>query len=91
MTWCERCLADHEGPCLDQSARREISDALDGYRRGANRRPRKKPGAASSRRFPARHDPAGPGAGASKRRSRHRSSPEADWLDLHYDVMNRLI
>ncbi len=94
MTWCERCVADHDGPCIDEFARREVSEALEGYRRGAKGRARKRGGASSSRRFPSRQDPAGPGggsAGGSNRRSRHRSSPEADWLDLHYDAINRLI
>ena len=90
MTWCERCVADHDGPCIDEFARREVSEALEGYRHSGFGRSRKRARAKPSRGFTTRQNAAGPGAGGSKGRSRHRRSPEADWLDLHYDVMNRL-
>lgn len=30
MGWCNGCLVDHEGPCIDERRRRELRGALDG-------------------------------------------------------------
>lgn len=31
LKWCERCLCDHEGPCLDEHMRRDTSKAVQAY------------------------------------------------------------
>ncbi len=36
MRWCERCLADHEGLCLDEDRRIDFSKALGAYFRNAD-------------------------------------------------------
>jgi hypothetical protein len=30
MTWCNECLSNHEGPCLDERKRLELRGVLDG-------------------------------------------------------------
>lgn len=36
MRWCERCLSDHEGLCLDEDRRIDFSKALGAYFRNAD-------------------------------------------------------
>ncbi|MFQ5703989.1 MAG: hypothetical protein ACE5HT_08205 [Gemmatimonadales bacterium] len=36
MKWCERCLSDHEGLCLDEHMRLDLSEALEAYFRYAD-------------------------------------------------------
>ncbi len=30
MPWCNHCLVNHDGPCLDERKRQEVMGALDG-------------------------------------------------------------
>lgn len=31
MAWCSNCLAEHEGPCLDELRRNDVRGALGGF------------------------------------------------------------
>jgi hypothetical protein len=30
MAWCNHCLSNHDGPCLDERMRHDVMGALDG-------------------------------------------------------------